>query len=74
MVVCTLFFFPCFGAFFPAVVDCFLVVVDLLVLGCSLSLGFELLGLDHLFISSGLEAWCLCLPHIFGGLGGTGFA
>ena len=70
------FFFPCFRAFFP-------VVVDLLALGCSLSLGskslgldhlFILLGLDHLFISLGLEGWHLRLPCSFGGLGGAGFA
>ena len=61
------FFFPCFRAFFLA-------VVDLLVLGCSLSLGSELLGLDRLFISLGLEGWHLHLPRSFRGLGGAGFA
>ena len=61
------FFFPCFRAFFLA-------VVDLLALGCSLSLGSKSLGLDRLFISSGLEGWHLRLPCSFGGLGGAGFA
>ena len=67
-------FFPHFGAFFLVVVDHFLAVVNLLVLGCSLSLGSESLGLDHLFILSGLEGWCLRLPCSFGGLGGVGIA
>ena len=60
-------FLPLFWAFF-------LVVVDLLAVACSPSLGSELLGLDRLFISSGLEGWHLHLPHSFGGLGGAGFA
>ena len=64
-----MYFFPHFRAFFLAVVDCFPAVVNLLVLGCSLSLGSELLGLDHLFISLGLEGWHLHLPHSFRGLG-----
>ena len=68
------FFFAHFRAFFLAVVHRFLVVVDLLALGCSLSLGSESLGLDGLFILLGLEGWSLCLPRSFGGLGGTGFA
>ena len=55
------FFFPRFRAFFLAVVDL-------------LALGSELLGLDHLFISWGLEGWHLRLPCSFGGLGGVGFA
>ena len=36
--------------------------------------GAESLGLDRLFISSGLEGWRLRLPRSFGGLGGAGFA
>ena len=56
------------------VVDFFPVVVDLLGLACSPSLGSELFGLGCLFMSSGLEGWLLCLPRSFGGLEGAGFA
>ena len=68
------FFVPFFWTFFPAVVNFFPVVVDLLGLTCSPSLGYELFGLGHLFMSSGLEGWCLRLPHSFSGLEGAGFA
>ena len=68
------FFVPFFWTFFLVVVDFFLVVVDLLGLACSPSLGSDVFGLGHLFMSSGLEGWCLCLPHSFGGLEGAGFA
>ena len=55
------FFSPHFRAFFPA-------LVDLLALGCSLLLGSESLGLDHLFISSrwaGRHRFCL-RGHLMG--------
>ena len=68
------FFVPFFWTFFRAAVDVFPAVVGLLGLVCSPSLGSESLGLDRLFISSGLEGWRLRLPRSFGGLGGAGFA
>ena len=68
------FFVPFFWTFFLAVVKFFLVVVDLLGLACSPSLGSESFGLGHLFMSSGLEGWRLRLPHSFGELEGAGFA
>ena len=55
------------------VVDVFPAVVDLLGLVCSPSLGSESLGLDRLFILSGLEGWRLRLPRSFGGTGRHGF-
>ena len=61
------FFVPFFWTFFPA-------VVDLLGLACSPLLGSELFGLGCLFMSSGLDGWCLRLPCSFGGLEGAGFA
>ena len=68
------FFVPFFWTFFLAVVNFFPVVVDLLGLACSPSLGSKLFGLGRLFMSSGLEGWRLRLPHSFSGLEGTGFA
>ena len=66
------FFLPFFWTFFLVVVNFFLVVVDLLGLACSLSLGSESFGLGHLFMSLGLDSWCLRLPRSFGGLEGAG--
>ena len=56
------------------VVNFFPVVVDLLGLACSPSLGSKVFGLGCLFMSLGLEGWRLRLPCSFGGLEGAGFA
>ena len=68
------FFLPFFWTFFPAVVNFFLAVVDLLGLACSPSLGSESFGLGRLFMSLGLEGWHLRLPRSFSGLESAGFA
>ena len=68
------FFVPFFWTFFLAVVNFFPAVVDLLGLACSPSLGSESFGLGRVFMSLGLDGWCLHLPCSFGGLEGAGFA